>query len=134
MTENIETAGKGRTFTQDRAAKRRLVIEQNLETLGMAVVAAHGNHKDCALDFTARFSPCAAGKSPAPQSVDNDGPDWSGRMAVATQRGIRFHPEGAACRGEAPPRPYVLVVYPHVIDGLGPRYTPCKLLALGLDY
>ena len=40
-------------------------------------------------------------------------------MAVATQRGIRFHPEGAACRGEAPPRSYVLVVYPHVIDGFG---------------
>jgi len=41
-------------------------------------------------------------------------------MAVATKRGIRYHPQGAACRGEAPPRPYVLVVYPHVIDGLGP--------------
>jgi len=40
-------------------------------------------------------------------------------MAVATKRGIRYHPQGAACRGEAPPRPYVLVVYPHVIDGLG---------------
>jgi hypothetical protein len=36
---------------------------------------------------------------------------------------VRFHPEGAACRGEAPPRPYVLVVYLHVIDGLEPsRY------------
>jgi len=43
-------------------------------------------------------------------------------MAVATKRGIRYHPQGAACRGEAPPRPYVLVVYPHVIDGLGPLF------------
>jgi hypothetical protein len=34
-------------------------------------------------------------------------------------RPIRFHPAGAACRGEAPPRPYFLVAYPHVIDGLG---------------
>jgi len=32
---------------------------------------------------------------------------------------IRFHPEAAACRGEAAPRPYVPVAYPHVIDGLG---------------
>ena len=44
--------------------------------------------------------------------------------APATKRGIRFHPEGAACRGEAPPRPYVLVVYPHVIDGLA-ALPPC---------
>jgi hypothetical protein len=34
-------------------------------------------------------------------------------------RPIRFHPDGAACRGEAAPRPYLLVAYPHVIDGLG---------------
>jgi len=34
-------------------------------------------------------------------------------------RSIRFHPEGAACRGEAPPRPYSLVAYLDVIDGLG---------------
>jgi hypothetical protein len=34
-------------------------------------------------------------------------------------RPIRFHSEGAARRGEAPPRPYLLVAYPHVIDGLG---------------
>jgi hypothetical protein len=34
-------------------------------------------------------------------------------------RPIRFHPAGAACRGEAAPRPYFLVAYPHVIDGLG---------------
>lgn len=31
-----------------------------------------------------------------PNSVGNDGPDWSGRRAVATQRGICFNPEGAA--------------------------------------
>jgi hypothetical protein len=42
-------------------------------------------------------------------------------MAVATKRRVRFHLQGARCRDEAPPRPYVLVVYPHVIDGLGPR-------------
>ena len=35
------------------------------------------------------------------------------------QRAIRFHPGGAACRGEAPPRPYLHVADPHVIDGLG---------------
>jgi hypothetical protein len=34
-------------------------------------------------------------------------------------RPIRFYPEGPACRGEAPPRPYFLVANPHVIDGLG---------------
>jgi hypothetical protein len=34
-------------------------------------------------------------------------------------RPIRLHPEGAACRGEAAPRPYLLVACPHVIDGLG---------------
>jgi hypothetical protein len=34
-------------------------------------------------------------------------------------RPIRFHPEGAACRGEAAPRPYLLVAHPHGIDGLG---------------
>jgi hypothetical protein len=34
-------------------------------------------------------------------------------------RPIRFHPAGAACRGEGAPRPYFLVAYPHVIDGLG---------------
>jgi hypothetical protein len=27
-------------------------------------------------------------------------------------RPVRFHPEGAACRSEAPPRPYLLVAYP----------------------
>jgi hypothetical protein len=37
-------------------------------------------------------------------------------------RAIRFHPEGAACRGEAPPRHYLLVAYPHVIDGLGSAF------------
>ena len=31
----------------------------------------------------------------------------------------RFHPEGAAGRGEAAPRPYLLVACPHVIDGSG---------------
>jgi hypothetical protein len=49
-------------------------------------------------------------------------------------RPIRFHPQGAACRGEAAlrqahggeqgrtaPRPYLLVACPHVIDGLGGR-------------
>jgi hypothetical protein len=36
-------------------------------------------------------------------------------------RPIWFHPQGAGCRGEAPPRPYLLVTYPHVIDGLGCR-------------
>jgi hypothetical protein len=34
-------------------------------------------------------------------------------------RPIPFHPEGAACRGEAAPRPYFLVAYPHAIEGLG---------------
>ena len=34
-------------------------------------------------------------------------------------RRIRFRPEGAACRGEAAPRPYIFVAYPDVIDGLG---------------
>jgi hypothetical protein len=34
-------------------------------------------------------------------------------------RPIRFHPEGAACRGEAAPHLYLLVACPHVIDGLG---------------
>ena len=34
-------------------------------------------------------------------------------------RPIRFHPEGAARRGEAAPRPYLLIACPHVIDGLG---------------
>jgi hypothetical protein len=33
-------------------------------------------------------------------------------------RPIRFRPEGAACRGEAAPRPYLRVAAPHVIDGL----------------
>jgi len=54
-------------------------------------------------------------------------------MAVATKRGIRYHPQGAACRGEAPPRPYVLVVYPHVIDGLG-RLTPALAVISLLCY
>ena len=39
-------------------------------------------------------------------------------------RPIRFHPVGAACRGEAAPRPYFLVAYPHIIDGLGAAVTP----------
>jgi len=47
-------------------------------------------------------------------------------MAVAAKRGIRYHPQGAACRGEAPPRPYFLVVYPHVIDGLGRAEAPAR--------
>ena len=34
-------------------------------------------------------------------------------------RTIRLHAEGAGCRGEAAPRPYFFVAYPHVIDGLG---------------
>ena len=42
-------------------------------------------------------------------------------MAEATKRRIRFHLEGAACRAGAPTRPYVLVVYLHVFDGLGPK-------------
>ena len=32
---------------------------------------------------------------------------------------VRFHPEGAAGRGEVPPRPDNFAAYPHVIDGLG---------------
>ena len=34
-------------------------------------------------------------------------------------RPIRFHPEIATCRGEAAPRPYLLMAYLHVINGLG---------------
>ena len=39
-------------------------------------------------------------------------------------RPSQFHPEAAACRGEAAPRPYFLLAYPHVIDGLGLNPNP----------
>jgi hypothetical protein len=41
---------------------------------------------------------------------------------------IRSHPEGAARRGEAAPRPYLLIAYPHVIDGLERLHFSLSLL------
>jgi hypothetical protein len=56
------------------------------------------------------------GRSPDPFITTRD---TGGGARPWRLRPIRFHPEGAACRGEAAPRPYLLVACPHLIDGLG---------------
>jgi hypothetical protein len=64
------------------------------------------------------------GHNPNP-SITTGQPSMGGRRADRWRpRPIRFHPEGAACRGEAAPRPYLLVACPHVIDALG-HNAPC---------